>query len=230
MNNQLHFDLSAAARRAMLAHGFEPDFPPAVAQQLQQLHDAPAARESIGPRFAGRAVVVHRQRHVEGSGPDRIRRRRAGRRSSRAHWHCRCGRLCAEGIADRPACAARDDDRLYRRRHFPHAARRALDRATSLLPDQERAAVVVEFTVDAQAQISNPSISLARVTNKAQLAYPSVGAWLAGPALRRPKVAASQDLQQQLHMQDAIAQRLRRERSTSRRAESGNHRDRSRSG
>ncbi|HSY02053.1 MAG TPA: RNB domain-containing ribonuclease, partial [Acidobacteriaceae bacterium] len=79
---------------------------------------------------------------------------------------------------------------------------------TSLLEGQDCAAVVVEFTVDAQASISNTNISLARVTNKAQLAYPSVGAWLAGTGPAPAKVAASKDLQQQLKWQSEIAQRL----------------------
>src|SRR5260370_19099204 len=36
-----HFDLQAAARQIMLENGFEPDFPPAVQQQLLQLKAAP---------------------------------------------------------------------------------------------------------------------------------------------------------------------------------------------
>jgi len=86
--------------------------------------------------------------------------------------------------------------------------------STSLLEAQDCAAIVVEFTVDAQAQITNTNISLARVINKAQLAYPSVGAWLAGQAAAPPKVVASKELQQQLHLQDEIAQRLRSERAS----------------
>jgi exoribonuclease-2 len=85
---------------------------------------------------------------------------------------------------------------------------------TSLLQDQERTAVIIEFTVDAQANVANSNISLARVANKAQLAYPSVGAWLAGKAEAPPKAATSKELQQQLRLQDDIAQRLRRERAS----------------
>src|ERR1700744_3141433 len=49
MSQPLHFDLAAAARRSMIEHGFEPDFPPAVAQQLEQLRRHPPAR-SAGAR------------------------------------------------------------------------------------------------------------------------------------------------------------------------------------
>ena len=44
--------------------------------------------------------------------------------------------------------------------------------------------------------------------NRAQLAYPSVGAWLEGTAAAPPKVAASADLAAQLKLQDTAAQRM----------------------
>ncbi len=43
MNHQLHFDLSAAARRTMLAHGFEPDYPPASPLSLTAARASAAA-------------------------------------------------------------------------------------------------------------------------------------------------------------------------------------------
>ena len=212
MNNQLHFDLSAAARRTMLAHGFEPDFPPAVAQQLQQLHEHPlpanpSTRDLRGLLWSSidndTSKDLDQIEYVEGvpGGGQRV----------------------LIGVADVDAFvpkgspidqhALRETTTVYTGVDiFPMLPVELSTGLTSLLPDQERAAVVVEFTVDAQAQIANPSISLARVTNKAQLAYPSVGAWLSGKGDAPPKVAASKDLQQQLHWQDDIAQRLRTER------------------
>src|SRR6202790_2096968 len=40
-NRSAHFDLQAAARQIMLEHGFEPDFPPEVPQQLADLKAHP---------------------------------------------------------------------------------------------------------------------------------------------------------------------------------------------
>jgi exoribonuclease-2 len=48
----------------------------------------------------------------------------------------------------------------------------------------------------------------ALVRNRAQLAYPSVGAWLEGTGPAPAKVAASADLAAQLKLQDAAAQRM----------------------
>ena len=48
----------------------------------------------------------------------------------------------------------------------------------------------------------------ALVRNRAQLAYPSVGAWLEGKAAAPAKVAANADLAAQLKLQDTAAQRM----------------------
>jgi VacB/RNase II family 3'-5' exoribonuclease len=213
MNHQLHFDLAAAARRSMIAHGFEPDYPSAIAQQLQQLTQHPpqvnsSARDLRGLLWSSIDNDTSRDldqiEYVEGvpGGGHRV----------------------LIGIADVDASvpkgspidqhALRETTTVYTGvQIFSMLPEQLSTGTTSLLEGQERAAVVVEFTVDAQAQISNPDISLARVINKAQLAYPSVGAWLAGTGEAPPKVAASKDLQQQLKMQSEIAQRLRGERS-----------------
>jgi len=77
---------------------------------------------------------------------------------------------------------------------------------------QDRAAVVTEFVVDANGTVQAPSIYRALLRNRAQLAYPSVGAWLEGRSAAPEKVAGSQDLQGQLKLQDEAAQLLRSQR------------------
>ena len=58
---------------------------------------------------------------------------------------------------------------------------------TSLLEQQDRACMVTEFVLDANVCATESCVSSSRiypavVRNKAQLAYPSVGAWLGGKA------------------------------------------------
>jgi len=213
MNHLPPFDLSAAARRSMIEHGFEPDYPPAIAAQLQQLREHPvpanpSARDLRGLLWSSIDNDTSRDldqiEYVEGvpGGGSRV----------------------LIGIADVDASvpkgspidqhALRETTTVYTGVEiFSMLPPQLSTGSTSLLEGQDLPAVVIEFTVDAQAQISNTNISLARVINKAQLAYPSVGAWLGGQADAPPKVATSKELQQQLHLQDGIAQRLRRERS-----------------
>jgi len=79
---------------------------------------------------------------------------------------------------------------------------------TSLNENEERVAVVVEFAVDPSGTVSDGNAYRALVRNRAQLAYNSVGAWLAGTAPAPTKVASSTDLAAQLKLQDAAAQRM----------------------
>jgi len=79
---------------------------------------------------------------------------------------------------------------------------------TSLNENEDRAAIVTEFSVDADGTTTDGKVYRALVHNRAQLAYPSVGAWLEGTAAAPPKVAANADLAAQLKLQDTAAQRM----------------------
>ena len=83
---------------------------------------------------------------------------------------------------------------------------------TSLLEGEDRKCVVTEFVLDTKNLVVSSRVYPALAQNKAQLAYNGVGAWLDGRAEAPAKVVASVELQAQLKLQDAIAQRLRAER------------------
>jgi exoribonuclease-2 len=83
---------------------------------------------------------------------------------------------------------------------------------TSLLENQDRLAIIVEFVVD--GGVISSDVYRAIVRNKAQLTYDTVGRWLqSGNRGTAPeKVAASAELQGQLKLQDEVAQALRNQR------------------
>ena len=83
---------------------------------------------------------------------------------------------------------------------------------TSLNENEDRAAVVVEFLVDAGGVVQQTSIYRALVRNKAQLAYSHVGPWLEGKGAPDAKVSASEELQAQLKLQDGAAVALKAQR------------------
>ncbi len=60
---------------------------------------------------------------------------------------------------------------------------------TSLIEGEERAAVVIEFLVTPDGELSQTAIFRARVRNRAKLAYSHVGPWLEGAAALSAKVA-----------------------------------------
>ncbi len=91
---------------------------------------------------------------------------------------------------------------------FPMLPTELSEGITSLNENQDRVAVVIEFAVDSAGTASDGKAYRALVRNRAQLAYPSVGAWLEGKGQAPAKVAASADLAAQLKLQDTAAQRM----------------------
>lgn len=213
MNPQLPFDLSAAARRSMIQRGFEPDFPPAVADEVQQLRQHPPQPTASARDL--RALLWSSIDNETSRDLDQIEYVEPAPGG---------GHRILIGIADVDAFvpkgspmdqhALKETATVYTGIDIFSMLPEQLSTGwTSLLQDQERIAVVAEFTLDAQTQITASDIYMARIVNRAQLAYPSIAAWLAGTAPAPPKVAASTELQQQLRLQDELAQRLRTERA-----------------
>ena len=81
---------------------------------------------------------------------------------------------------------------------------------TSLGENEDRLAVVVEMTVGADATIPASDLYRARVRNRAKLAYNGVCAWLEGTAPAPPKLSAVAGLDENLQLQDRVAQALKR--------------------
>ena len=92
---------------------------------------------------------------------------------------------------------------------FPMLPARLSNDLTSLREGEDRLAVVVEMDVDRDGAVTASKLCRALVRNQAKLDYDGVAAWLDGSSAAPPKVAASAALQDQLHLHDAVAQRLR---------------------
>ena len=94
-------------------------------------------------------------------------------------------------------------------RIFPMLPEHLSTDLTSLAQDAERMAVVTEMTVDADGTLRGGDIYRALVVNRAQLAYPSVAAWLEGNGPPPARVAALAGLDAQLRLQDGAARALK---------------------
>ncbi|MEP7084848.1 MAG: RNB domain-containing ribonuclease [Betaproteobacteria bacterium] len=93
---------------------------------------------------------------------------------------------------------------------FPMLPEKLSTDLTSLNEQQERLAIIIEMTVAADGAISAGDVYRARVFNRAKLAYNSVAAWLEGTGPAPERLAAVAGLEDQLRIQDAAAQALRR--------------------
>jgi exoribonuclease-2 len=212
-----HFNLVAAAHAAMIEHGFQPDFPAAAAAELAAIQ----AQTNLpsGPEFQDlRALLWSSIDNDTSKDLDQI------------EWAEQLpdGRIrVLVGVADVDfrvrqgsaidTHAQSETTSVYTGvRVFPMLPTELSEGTTSLNEDEDRAAVVIEFCIDAAGAASDGKAYRALVRNRAQLAYPSVGAWLenkaadqsAHQAAAPAKVAASPDLAAQLKLQDTAAQRM----------------------
>jgi exoribonuclease II len=97
---------------------------------------------------------------------------------------------------------------------FPMLPERLSTNLTSLGQDQDRLCVVIEMTVEANGMLGASSIYRARVRNRAKLAYRSVAGWLQGTGPAPARVDAVAGLEEQLRLQDGVAQALKRSRQS----------------
>jgi VacB/RNase II family 3'-5' exoribonuclease len=203
-----HFNLIAAAHATMIEHGFQPDFPVEAQVELQQIDQsalpaAPGTKDLRGLLWS--SIDNDTSRDLD-----------------QIEWAERLpdGRIrVLVGVADVDARvsrgtaidkhAASETTSVYTGvKVFPMLPTQLSEGITSLNENQDRVAVVIEMCVDAAGAISEGKAYRALVRNRAQLAYPSVGAWLDGKGPAPEKVAANAELAAQLKLQDEAAQRM----------------------
>ena len=201
------FDLHAAAHQAMLDNGFIPDVPAAVTAEVA------AAVEPNGAM----AVGVRDLRDLPWSSIDND--------SSRDLDQLEIAEKLPDGtvrvrvaIADVDTTvpkgsatdqfAAANSTSVYTGIvTYPMLPDRLSTDLTSLGQNDDRASVVIEFVVAADGSIRSHDVYMARVSNHAKLAYNNVGAWLDGSATL--PACGTQVIQDQLRLQDSVAQVLR---------------------
>src|SRR3984957_9050817 len=212
--NAAHVDLQAIARQIMQQRGFQPDFPPAVQQQLAMLRAHP-------PQIAPSANVRD-LRDVLWSSLDNDTSRdldqiEVAERLPNSDVKVRVGIADVDAFVPKLSPidqhAARETATVYAGvRNFPMLPEELSTGKTSLLENQDCLSIVIEFVVDSAGALTSPSVYRAVVRNQAQLQYNSVGAWLEGKSPAPPKVASSNALQEQLKLQDEVAQKLKEQR------------------
>ena len=198
------FDLIAAARQEMIDHGFSPDFPEGVTRQLATIESNPDA--SLRDL---RSLVWSSIDNDDSRDLDQI------------EWAERSGNNIRVAVAvagveasvpiatpiDRYAAA--ETTTIYAGvRTFPMLPEQLSTDLTSLVPNHDRQAVVIDMVIGEQGEIQSSSIYRALVRNHAQLTYNATGAWLENSAPPPAVIAASVELQAQLRLQDEAAQRL----------------------
>jgi len=97
---------------------------------------------------------------------------------------------------------------------FPMLPERLSTDLTSLGFEADRMAIVVDMKIAQDGELKGSEIYRALVRNKAKLAYDGVAAWLDGKAPIPEDVAAVKGLEENIRLQDRIAQGLKKLRHT----------------
>ena len=203
-------DLKGIAHRAMLEHGLEPDLPAAAAAELRAIA-GPATEH--GPQ-------IRDQRALLWCSIDNDDSRDLDQLSVAQPLAGGAVRILV-AIADVDASIARgsaldahagaNTTSVYTAAQiFPIFPEQLSTDLTCLAEGQERLSVVIDMTVAADGSISTSDVYRAVVVNHAKLAYDGVAAWLDGHGPPPPRVAAVAGMDQQLRIQDRVAQTLKR--------------------
>jgi exoribonuclease-2 len=93
---------------------------------------------------------------------------------------------------------------------FPMLPEKLSTDLTSLAEGEERLAMVIEMAIDDDGSVGESEVYRATVVNHAKLAYNGVAAWLNDTAPPPARLAAVPGLDQQLRVQDRLAQAMKK--------------------
>jgi exoribonuclease-2 len=198
----------------MIEHGFEPDFPPPVQQQVATLERQIPTPAPNGQIRDLRNLLWSSIDNDTSKDLDQIE---VAEQLSSGDVKILVGIADVDTFVARDtaidAHAAKETTTVYTGvQNFSMLPEVLSTGITSLLENQDAFSIVIEFIVTSDGHVKSSDLYRAIVRNKAQLTYNAVGGWFEGSAAPPPKVAASADLQSQLKLQNQVAQALKKQR------------------
>ena len=208
-SHSFHFNLVAAAHATMIEHGFQPDLPAGVERELSAIQAHPAPPAAAGAQDLRKLLWSS----IDNDTSKDLDQIEWAEQLSDGRIRVLIGvadvdaRVVAGSIID--GHAKSETTSVYTGvKVFPMLPAELSEGITSLNENEDRVALVIEYTVDKAGTTASGKAYRALVRNHAQLAYNAVGAWLEGRGPAPAKVAASADLAAQLKLQDTAAQRM----------------------
>ncbi len=208
MNNTRSL-LQSIARRAMLERGLLPDFPPQALAELDAIR---------GPATAA-GEATRDLRSLLWCSIDNDDSRDLDQLSVAEALPAGAAKVLI-AIADVDALVKKQSALDVHARHnttsvytaaatFPMLPEKLSTDFTSLNPETDRLAIVVEMVFEGDGELRSSDLYAATVRNHAKLAYGSVGGWLEGNGPLPPGVGAVAGLDANLRLQDRVALRLK---------------------
>jgi VacB/RNase II family 3'-5' exoribonuclease len=207
-------DLQAAAKKAMLENGFEPEFSPQVQQQLAELEEHPP---QVAPSANIRDLRNLLWSSIDNDTSRDLDQAEVAERLPNGETKVLVGIADVDTFVPKSSAidehAAKETTTVYTGvRNFTMLPEQLSTGTSSLLETEDKLSIVIEFVVGKDGSVHSSSVYRAILRNKAQLTYDAVGDWLEDNTGAPEKVAASTDLQSQLRLQDEVAQALKNER------------------
>jgi exoribonuclease-2 len=207
-------DLQAVAKQVMLDNGFEPEYSLLVQQQLVEL-------KAHSPQVA-LSANIRDLRYLLWSSIDNDTSRdldqaEVAERLPNGETKVLVGIADVDSFVPKGSAidehAAKETTTVYTGvRNFSMLPEQLSTGTSSLLENEDKLSIVIEFVVGSDGSVHSSSVYRAIIRNKAQLTYNAVGGWLENWSGAPNNEAASTDLQSQLKLQDEVAQALKNER------------------
>ena len=205
-------DIARIASHAMVERGLEPEFSPAVMQQVDKIN---APGHDLDPNIFDLTELLWCSLDNDDSKDlDQLT----------VAEELKNGLIkIFVAIADVDAVAKKDTPidqhakmnaaSIYTSaRIFPMLPEKLSTNLTSLNPDEDRLAIVVEMVIDKEGFVTSPHVYRAKVRNKAQLAYDAISDWIDGKIPPPEALAKVNGMAEQLQIQDKTAQVIRKRR------------------
>ena len=203
------WDLLHIAHQAMIDRGLEPDFPPAVVEQVKGLGGAAKASDRATRDLRGLPWCSIDNDTSKDLDQLTVAESLPGG-SVRVLVAVADVDALVKPAAPLDRHAALNTTSVYTVvRIFPMLPERLSTDLTSLGEGQERLSIVVEMTLAGDGTVQQGEVYRALVTNQAKLAYGSVAAWLDGKAPMPERITRVSGLADNLRLQDRIAQAMK---------------------
>jgi VacB/RNase II family 3'-5' exoribonuclease len=213
MKKPRYIDLKAIAGKAMEKYGFKPGFPGAVLQEVDTITDKVPSFEG-GTTKDLRSLLWSSIDNIDSMDLDQLE-------------YCERGPggeiLVMVAVADVDIYVPKQSSTDKHAAHngtsiytgivtFPMLPDKLSKNISSLLPDQDRLAVVAGYTILPDGSLIPGEVHRALVRNKAKLVYESLGEWLDGTGPMPPLVREIPGLKDQIQLQAEAARALRKKR------------------
>jgi exoribonuclease R len=189
--NSSHLDLQAIARQVMIEHGFEPDFPARVQQQLATLKMAAPA-----PNGNVRDLRDLLWSSIDNDTSKDLDQIEVAEQLLNGDVRILVAIADVDFFVARDtaidAYAAKETTTVYTGvRNFSMLPEVLSTGITSLLENQDAFAIVIDFIVNSDGHVTSSDPYRAIVRNRAQLTYKAIGPWLDGTGAAPSKITRS---------------------------------------